>query len=220
MISPHNRSKSVFCLATALLSLGLVCSCKTATADSREELVRSLKGANVDGYHFATEEGDTQVINSLTNSSVRNPIRLDGDESNQVLRYTSVKDKGTNTTRTYKTEAIRSGSTLTIQVSDIATGEVASRKAFPAAAPHDRTGAGGSSPTFDSLEDCIADFNCTKKGAIQCEANRTCEDQFAALTCCLNNGQCFSVHLIIRPTSLRCRLAGVIPNLEGLVFTQ
>ncbi len=216
----HSRSESASCLAIVLLSLGLVCSCKTKMPDPREQLVRSLKGANVEGYNFATEEGETQAIASLTNSAVRNLIKLDSSATNLVVRYTSAKDKKVNTTRTYKTEIVKAGTALTLVVTDMATGEVVTRKAFPAPEPHKATDTAGPPPTFDSLEDCIRDFNCTRRGALQCEANRTCEDQFAALICCLKNGQCFSVHLIIRPTTLICRLRAVIPDLEGLVLSQ
>ena len=214
----NKRSKSAFCLAIALLSLGLVTSCKTPpTPDPRQDLVNSLKGANVDGFLFATSEDDAQIVTSLTNSAVRNLIRLDS-AANIVLRYTSIKEKNTNTTKIHKTEAVKTGTSLALLVTDIATGDVISRKAFPAPEPHHADT--GAAPLFDSLEDCIKDFDCKRRGALQCEANRTCEDQFAALTCCLKNGQCFSVHLIIRPTSLRCRLIGFIPDLEGLVLSQ
>jgi len=198
----------------------LVCSCKTTKPDPREDLLRSLKGANVEGYHFATKEDDAQVIASLTNSAVRNLIKLDSGATNLVLRYTSVKDKNTNTSKIYKTEIVKTGTALTLQVTDIATGEVVTRQTFPAPEPHKKTDATGRPPTFDSLEDCIRDFDCTRRGALQCEANRTCEDQFAALTCCLNNGQCISVHLIIRPTRLKCRLREIIPDFEGIVLSQ
>lgn len=230
MISLHHRSQTAFCLAIVLLSLSLVWSCQPATPDSgtvapgstpgsnspdpRQEFIRSLKGANVDGYLFATEEQDNQVVTSLTNSAVRNLITWDNSATNLVLRYTGVKDKKTNTTQTSKTEAVKTGNALAIQVTDIATGQVISKDTFPTAEPHLPTG-----PTFDTLEDCIKDFNCTRRGALQCEADRTCKNQFAALICCLKNGQCFSVHLIIRPTRLRCLIA-TFPDLDGLVLSR
>jgi hypothetical protein len=219
-MSLNNRSKSSFCLSIVLLALGLVCSCKTTMPDPREDLVRSLKGANVEGYHFATNEDETQVIASLTNSAVRNLIKLDSGATNLVLRYTGVKDKKTNSTRTYRTEIAKTGDTLTLLVTDIASNEVVSKNTFPALESHSTTDTTGRGPTFDSLEDCIKDFDCTRRGALQCEANRTCKDQFGALICCLNNGQCFSVHLIIRPTTLRCILRDLIPDFEGLVLSQ
>ena len=220
MISLHHRSVFAFCLAVVLLALGLVCSCnKTTTPDPREDLLRSLKGANVEGYLFATEEDDAQVVTSLTNNAVQKLITLDSGTTNLVLRYTNVKDKKTNTTRTYKTEITKAGTALTFLVTDIASGQVVSKNAFPAPQPHN-PGTTGAPPTFNTLQDCINDFNCRFRGALQCEADRTCQDQFAALTCCLKNGQCFSVHLVVRPTRFTCRFVGWTPDLSGLVLSQ
>src|SRR5687768_1070762 len=75
--------------------------------EPKEEFTRSLKGANVDGYIFETMEDDRQSVTSLTNSVVRSLIKLDGNTNNVVLRYTSVKDKGSQATKTYKTEVSR-----------------------------------------------------------------------------------------------------------------
>lgn len=50
--------------------------CRTQTPDAKEQLVHSLKGASVDGYDFATREDETQVVTSLDNSAMRNPIKL------------------------------------------------------------------------------------------------------------------------------------------------
>ncbi len=221
MIS-HHRSQSVFCSLVVLTILGLFSSCKTetptttpgATSDPRTDLIQSLKGARIEGYNFETREDDNEAVASLTKSALDGVIMLDSGANNLVLRYARIKDKKANTTRTFKTEITKAGTTLTLLVTDVATGEVVSKNAFPAAEAH--TGA----PTFDTLQACIADFNCKNRGALECEANRTCQDQFAALLCCLKDGQCFSVHIIIRPTSLRCQLRAVIPNLDGLVFKQ
>jgi hypothetical protein len=220
MISLHNRSESAFCLAIVLLFLGFVCSCNTTMPNPREELLRSLKGANVEGYNFETSEDDAQVVASLTNSAVRKLIKLDSGAANLVLRYTRIKDKNTNTSRIYKTEITKTGNDLTLLVTDIATGEVTSTKTFPAPKSHSNTDTTGPTPSFDTLQDCVKDFDCTRRGAIQCEANRTCEAQFADLDCCLKNGQCFSVLLIIRPTSFICALRALIPDLEGLLLSQ
>jgi hypothetical protein len=188
--------------------------------DPRQDLLRSLKGANVEGYHFATEEDETQVIASLTNSAVRNLIKLDSGDTDMALRYTSVKDKNTNTTRTYKTEITKTGTALTLLVTDIATGEVVSRKTFPIPESPNKPGATCPPPRFDSLDDCIKNFDCTRREAIQCEANRTCEAQLAGLSCCLKNGQGISVHFLITPTSLICRLGTFFPDRTGLVLSQ
>jgi hypothetical protein len=174
----------------------------------------------VEGFNFGTEENETQTISSLTNSAVRQLVTLDGGTTNLVLRYTSVKGKKTNVTRTSRAEIVKSGKELTLQVTDIANGEVIFRQRFPVPEPHQRAGGIGGPPTFDTLEAWLRDFDCTRRGTLQCEANRTCQDQYAALTCCLTNGQCFSVHLIIKPTTFKCTRTFVIPDLEGFVFSQ
>lgn len=219
MIFITKHSMSEFCLASMLFSIALLCSCQTTISDPREEFVRSLKGANVEGYYFAIEENETQIVTSLTNSAVRNLIQLDGDTT-VVLKYTRIKEKKANTAKIYITEVVKTGTALALLVKDIEKGEVSSRKTFPAPVPHNDTDTTGSLPIFDSLEDCLTNFNCTRRGALQCEANRTCEDQYAAMICCLSDGLCYSVHLIIRPTTLRCKVAVPIPNFEGFVFKQ
>ncbi len=219
MISLHNRLKSTFCLAVGLLFLSLISSCKPtqteAKPDARDELVSSLKGANVEGYDFATEEDESQTAASLTNNAVRKLIKLDRGDTNMVLRYTGVKDKKTNTTRTYKTEIVKAGSDVTLLATDIATGEVVFRQKFQPPEPHKAT-----DPTFNNADECRADFDCKHGGALLCEANRTCKDQFAWLTCFFKDGTGLSMHLIIKPTRRICGLIGVIPNMEGVVLAQ
>jgi hypothetical protein len=221
---PHSRSKSAFCLAFALLALGLISSCQPTSqpqqqqrppprTDPKEEFTRSLKGANVAGYIFETTEDDKQSVTSLTNSAVRSLIRMDDKTNNVVLRYTSVKDKGTNAEKTYKAEVNRDGNALTLLVTNFGTGEVISKDPFLVVQPHDE-------PRFGTLEECIADFNCKHKGELMCEANRTCKTQFAGMTCCLTSGQCFSVHMVFPPTSLKCQILNTIPDLEGLVLAR
>jgi hypothetical protein len=214
-----NRSASAFCAAIALLPLSLAGSCRTTAPDARGDLVRSLKGASVDGFDFGTNEDETEAIASLTNSAVRSPIRLDS-ATNLVLRYTAVRDKKTNTTRTYRTEVAKAGDALTVLVTDIASNEVVSKNAFPRPEPQTTAGSCGGGPTFASLQECIADFDCTRRGPLQCEANSTCNNKFAGLICSLNDGQCVSVHLIISPTTLRCRLGAFFPDLEGFVLSR
>ena len=222
----HTRSRLVFPLLALLLAFGLLSSCGSPNTnvtndnstpeqktDAKGELVRALRGANVTGFEFESKEDDAQITTSLTNSNVKNVIRIEPSTNNVVLSYASVKDKAKNTTTIYKTEVTRSGKNLSLVVSDFASGAVVSKDDFPPPRPHTQ-------PTFDSLEDCINDFNCKHRGELLCEANRTCKDQFAALTCCLKNGQCFSVHLIIRPTRPICQLRSLVVNFEALVLSQ
>jgi hypothetical protein len=182
-------------------------------ADQKQELLRKLKGKNIKGYHFSLQEDENKVVASLTNSAVRKPIDLNRAGANLILSYTQVKDKKKRTTRTFKSEVKTNGSYVAIIIRDLVTNRVISKNSFPSPTPHDHTG-------FETLEQCIQDFRCKHGGELQCEANRTCKTQFAALTCCLNNGNCFSVHLVFHPNSLRCQILSNVPPLEGLVLSR
>jgi len=227
MNSSHRRSRLVFPLLTASVALALVASCNPQTgqpppssspspvtqSDPKAELTNALKGADVSQFDFERKEDDTQIVSSYTNRNLKNVVRVEPGTNNIVLKYTSIKDKGRNTTQVSKTELTRSDKTLAIVVTDFNTGAAISKDTFPPPGPH-------AGPTFDSLEACIEDFNCKHKGELLCEANRTCKNQYAALTCCLKSGQCFSVHLVIMPTRPFCRLIDLIPNFDSFVLSQ
>ena len=185
-------------------------------ADQKQALLRMLKGRYVKGYHFSLQEDENKVIASLTNSAVRKPIDLNRAGADLILGYTQVKDKKKRTTRTFKSEVKTDGSSVAIIVRDLATNRVISKDSFPSPTPHDHPGDTG----FQTLEQCIQDFRCKHGGELQCDANRTCKTQFAALTCCLNNGNCFSVHLVFPPNSLRCQILSNVLPLEGLVLKE
>lgn len=215
MNANHNRSGAASYLPIALLFLGLLCSCDTTIpSDPRAELLGSLKGENVDGYLFAfNEEDEDRTTSSLTNKAVRDLVTLGEGDSGLVLGYTRVKDNKANTASTYKSEVVKQDASLALVVTELETNKVIDRTAFPAA------GSTCQPPgQFDTLTACINAFECTS-GTLLCEANRTCKPQFAALTCCLKNGQIFSVHLVFRPTRIRCLIAAV-PDLEGFVISR
>ena len=182
-------------------------------ADQKQELLRTLKGTNIKGYHFSQQEDENKVVASLTNSAVRKPIDLNKAGAGLILSYTQVKDKKKGTTRRFKSEVETNGSNVTIIVRDLVTNRLISKNPFPSPTSHDDTG-------FQTLEQCIQDFRCKHGGELQCEANRTCKPQFAALICCLKNGNCFSVHLVFHPNSLRCQILSNVPPLEGLVLSR
>lgn len=185
-------------------------------ADQKQELLHMLKGKNVKRYHFSLQEDANKIVASLTNSAVRKPIDLNRAGADLILSYTHVKGKKKRTTRTFKNEVKTDGSSVTIIVRDLVTKRVISKNSFPSPTPHDHEGG----TAFETLEQCIQDFRCKHGGELLCEANRTCKTQFAALTCCLNNGNCFSVHLVFHPNSLRCQILSNVPPLEGLVLSQ
>jgi hypothetical protein len=181
-------------------------------ADHKQELLRVLKGKNVKGYDFSLQEDENKVVTSLTNSALRKPIDLNRAGAVLILSYTQVRDKKKRTTRTFKSEVKTNGPDVAIIVRDLITNRVVSKNSFPSPTAHDSG--------FKTLGQCIQDFRCKHGGELQCEANRTCKTQYAALTCCLNNGNCFSVHLVFHPNSLRCQILSNVPPLEGLVLSR
>jgi hypothetical protein len=216
MIVKHIRTDIAVYVTVALVLLSLVWSCtKTTISDPKGDLLSSLKGQEVEGYLFSLNEDNAQTTSSLTNNALDSPVTLGKGDSSLVLRYTRVQDKKTNAINTYKSEVIKKDTSLTLLVTELGTNKVVEEKPFPAPGPTCQPPG-----QFDSLTDCINEFNCANKGPLLCEANRTCDPQFAALTCCLKNGQIFSVHLIIRPDRLICTLRDLVPDLEGLVLTQ
>src|SRR5215208_5515275 len=120
---PHGRSKSAFCLAVMLLAFGLISSCTPpsqqqqqqqppACPNPKDELTRSLKGANVDGYIFETREDDAGGSAFLTNVIASGPINLDSGTNSLVLRYARLSEKKSNAAKTYKSKLIRSRNAL------------------------------------------------------------------------------------------------------------
>jgi len=206
---PMNTARSRVSFLVALLALGALASCKPTTADGTD-LRESLRDVDVQGYFYAKVDDDIASTESLTNPAVAKLTPLDKSTTKVVLGYKRVHDKRANTTKTYRAETLRSGNDISLVVTDIATNEVVVKDRFPPPQPH--------ADGFDTLQECINDFFCKEGAALQCEANRTCKAQFAALICCLKNGTCFSVHLIIRPNRLRCFLVDLIPDLEGIVL--
>lgn len=209
----HKRPASRFYskLIVLGLSLAFLAGRPAAASDPREELISLLKGANVDGYLFSMSEHEAQASSSLTNKAADVVYTFGRDETGLILRYTSVEDKAAQKTSVYKSEIVKKGTALTLVVTDLETNRAITTADLPAAGP-----ACQPAGQFDSLNACIAQFRCMNGGALLCTANATCQPQFAALTCCLKNGQAFSVHLIFNPTSLRCQFGVLTPEVLGL----
>lgn len=223
---PHIRPRATFCLAVALVALGLIASCNPPPQqrqpppecpNPKDELTLSLKGARVADYLFETKEDDAGSAAFLTSAAASGPIELDPGTDNLVLRYASVREKNSNAAKTYKTELVRSGDALTLQVTDINTGEVLIKDT----SDPPTGGRGPACPqTFENLQECQCSFDATRRPALQDEANRTCKPQHAALICCLKDGSGVSVHYFIKPTARKCLFADTIPDLGGIVLTR
>jgi len=213
-MSINDFRRTALLSSCVLIACGLCVDC-TRPADPKADLIRSLNGANVDGFHFSLNEEEGQTTTALTNKAAEKEITLRQADSGLVLKYTLTADTKANTAKIYRSEITKQGSALGFSVTDLSTNEVLSRGAFPSPGP-----TCAPDGQFESVNACIAAFKCTNEGPLLCEANRTCTAQPAALTCCLKNGQILSVHLIFNPTSPLCTLRAVIPDLGGLVLTQ
>lgn len=216
MMVKRVRPGSTFLGWIALFTLTFLCSSQAASAgDPRQELIDALKGENVEGFLFGLSEDDSHEVASLTNPEVHEVISFGKGYTRLVLRYTRIKDRATGATNLYRAEIVKEGTSLTFAVTDLATNRVIDSRSFP-------TPAGGCNPPgqFDSVNACLREFDCSMRGALQCEANRTCEARLFGLTCCLKDGNVVSVHLIIKPTTIRCLLQDLTSGLEGLVLTQ
>lgn len=215
MIANRTQSQSPLRFALALFLFVLCCARAQAAYDCKADLAASLK-LDPDGYLFGVVEDPGQTASFLTNKAVGDgPVTLGRTDSGVVLRYTTIEDKATGASATYRSEIQKKDSTLTLVVTDLNANKVISQQTLPAAGP-------GCFPAgqFDSINACINQFNCANQSALLCRANQTCQPQFAALTCCLKDGTAFSVHLVVRPTSIRCQLRDLLPIFEGGVLSQ
>jgi hypothetical protein len=206
-----------FNVLLALLAIGSLFACERAQMpDPKAELTRSLKGADVAGYLFSLNEGETETTSALTNKAVQNTITLGKGNKGVVLRYTRVEDKKANASKIYKSEISKQDGALALVVTDLGADRIIEKESFPVSGP-----ACEPAGQFNSINACIDEFSCTRKGPLQCEANRTCKPQLAALTCCLKNGSIISVHLIIQPAiTPRCLLQDLIPDQGGGLVSQ
>jgi hypothetical protein len=193
-----------------IASFGFVSSCTTNPPpdnppnnppDAREELVRSLKGADVNGYLFATKEESNQITTTLTNGALHQPVKLDSTKP-FVIGYASVKDKKTNAVKTIKAEIVKSGSGTSLLVTDLGTNGPLVNQIFEPRSSCPTPGL----PVFPNLDACFDDFECKIRPNLLCEANKDCKIRVIDLACCTPNGE-FHALIIVKPTKLRCLVA-------------
>jgi len=195
-----------------IVSMLALVSCKTPSRDG--DLRGSLPAADVQGYVYAKSDDGNITTESLTNPAMVNLTPLPKGTTSAVIGYKRIRDQKANATHTYKTEARISGNDVTLVVTDTASNEAVLNIKFPEAQPHAADG------QFNTIGECLADFFCRNGSALQCEANRTCRDQFWAVICCLKSGLCVSVHGVVHPNTLRCQILSQVVDFQGLVLTQ
>ncbi|HEV7508127.1 MAG TPA: hypothetical protein VGS07_24810 [Thermoanaerobaculia bacterium] len=209
----QTRPSALLYLPVALLFLGFLffLSGPAAADDPKADLITLLRGADVDGYTFSMNEDDAVTSSSLTGKGLYDVFTLGKGDADVILRYTSIQDKKTLKTSVYKSEVIKKGTAVNLVITDVAANKVVSNKVFPT--PGLSCFPAGQ---FASLNACIERFRCLYGGNLTCNANLSCDPQFAALTCCLTNGQNFSVHMIFPPTSIACLVRAQTVDVGGL----
>lgn len=169
----------------------------TDLSDVKAELSRAIGDEYAAGFLFSFSEATDHTRAALINPAVGNILALADDTPRLVLNYSTVSS-AEGRTQTSKSELVRTQDGVAIRHTDVATGRLLSEVVLPATSEHD-------DHVFDTLEECIAAFQGSDVQAqFQAEANATCRKQYPHFHCCLRNGDCFSIVLIVRPTSWNC----------------
>jgi hypothetical protein len=215
MIFQHNRPEATRYFFAAVLLFSLAYSCGQPASDPKRDLIASLKGAEVRGYLFALKENEAQTTASLTNRLANHPIFLGKANTGLVLSYARIEDNKTKIAKIYKSEIIRTTSSLTLLVTDVENRSVVEKSQRPLALP-DLNDCSGQQ-LFDTYQECEAAVYCSTIGVLQCEANRTCQVQFGGQTCCLKNGTGADAFVFAKPNTTRCLEQASYSSIGNLV---
>jgi len=210
------KTKLVIRAYILLMLLVVTSSCENSI---KNELFSSIENEKVEEFYYSSEENNEQIVASLTNKTVMKPINFEKNTANLILKYTLVKEKKSNTKKVYKTEIIKKNKDLELLVTDLSSNKLVSKTKLSKPQPHNSH---DDTNTSESIDDCISDFYNSETACIlQSRANQTCENQFAALFCCLDNNDCYWVHLIIKPTTWKCKFGvAFIPNIAVYVTNE
>lgn len=210
-------------MALVLISacgLMLVAGCESATTtDPRNHLLRSIDGANVDGYAFSFDEDATRSAASFTSPAVKDVVTLAPGDAVVPLRYTRISDKATNTATTYKTEIVRNGTAVSYVITDLATNREVQRALVEddGVPPPPDVPACAESPT---CADFFRDYECNEKPRLQCEANRTCKIVRGHFRCRQPDGTCIDGPTIVTPNTVFCALRESMVAIDGLALRR
>ena len=173
----------------------------TDFAELQAELESATKDVYTHGFLFALEHGASGTQASLVNGRVGDILALADGTDELILEYGLATRTGGDTSKVHKTELARSQDGLELRRTELATGRIIGQIELPPQHRH----AAHDDHEFDTINDCLAAFDKSDFKVELLElANKTCSDQFAHLHCCLTNGDCYSVVIIVRPTSWKC----------------
>jgi hypothetical protein len=196
--------RSAVLLAVLIVPLGIAGSCgQAASDDPKSGLIQAAKGADLKGYAFASTEDDSAATASFTSPVVKTDLALK-DGSNVVVGYKAVRDRKKNTTTNYRQEIARSGRSVSFVLTDLGTNQVVDRQTL--AVPQDDGNGGGGGGSETSCPPCsqvMHDWECNRRSALLCEANRTCQIQHDHLIC---GDGCPHFTMFVAPTRPICSL--------------
>jgi hypothetical protein len=204
------KSRHLFLAVVLLVALT---HCKPG-ASGDGDLRGSLPASDIQGYAYTKSEDANITAESVVNPAVMSLTPLPKGTTNVVIGYKRIVDRKTNASHTYKNEARIAGNDVTLVVTDTASNQEVLNIKFPEAQPH------AGETQFSTLGECLADFFCRNGSQLQCDANRTCRDQFWAIICCLKSGLCVSVHGVVHPNTIRCQIISNVIDFNGLVLTR
>ena len=171
---------------------------------TQDYLIHAVRDEYTDRFLYSMAEEPDRTIAALTNSAVQEVIALADDADNLVIKYSMVQTKATTEPEVLKISLVRSDRGLFIQRLDLASGKVVSDIELPKMQQH----GSNDDPVHDTINKCIEVYVETDEyKGLQSEANKTCETQYPHVHCCLTDGLCYSVVLIIRPVVWRCKQA-------------
>jgi hypothetical protein len=203
-----------------LLLTAIIYSCTPSAPEKTEDEFLKLSGnPSRDNFIESTTESKDYTIRRFSNISISELLDLNAQKGETILQYTAVTKTGEQPVYT-KTIVETKDKSARLAVVDLSSGKATWEKEFPIV---DMKTDSLTRQTYNSLQACIDDFMCKHQCELESLANKTCETQFAALTCCLANNQCFSVHLVFPPTSIRCLIRppfDLPSHLKGLVLAN
>ena len=209
-----------YSLFACLLVISAIFSCTAPTPEKPQDEFLELSGnPSLDKFVESEMESKDYKVRRFNNMSIAEFVDLNNAKGENIIQYTEVTKSGGKPTYS-KTILETKEKSARLAVVDLATGKAMWEKEFPMV---DTKSDSLTVQKFNSLQACIDDFMCKNQCELEALANKTCETQFAALTCCLANGQCFSVHLVFPPTSIRCLIRPPFDfpvNFKGLILSK
>lgn len=153
-------------------------------------------------FQFEAIENDSSLAVVFKNKDIGKQVEIGSRDTSIILGLFSERVKGAEYGAILKSTLIRSDSRIYVEVSDMVEDKIIHTVELPAPTDDFEPFPGGG---YDSFQECLEEFMCQNSSKYQCLANEKCENVFAGVLCCLENGSCAWFDFIIfRPNNPRC----------------